>query len=174
MEPKVRTATLDDVEAISIIHVNAWNKAYRDVMPEAFLNSITVKDRMSMWTKALSVPGKGIYVVSEHNGEVQGFAVLGPARDDDISNTNAGELVALNVNPEAWSCGVGSALLNHVIEFSHNEKWKSLYLWVIESNSRAIHLYERFGFEREGMIKIETLHSGSPITEHRYVKNLYY
>jgi ribosomal protein S18 acetylase RimI-like enzyme len=172
MRPEVRIATLDDVVAISSIHVNAWKKAYIDVMPEAYLNSVTVKDRMSMWKKALSVPGKGVYIVSEYKDKVQGFAVFGPARDEDISNTDAGELVAINVNPDTWSCGIGSALLHHVIASSHQKKWKSLYLWVIESNSRAIQLYESLGFESEGIFKVDTSHSGSPVTEIRYVKKL--
>jgi L-amino acid N-acyltransferase YncA len=172
MEPKIRTANLNDVERISCIHVNAWKKAYIDVMPKEYLNSLTAEDRMPMWEKALVSPGKGIYVVSEFKCEVQGFAVFGPARDEDISNLFTGELVALNVNPVVWSSGIGSALLEHVIACSSGYNWKSLYLWVVTTNARAISLYERYGFENEGKIKVDNSHSGNPITERRYVKTL--
>jgi GNAT superfamily N-acetyltransferase len=172
LEAKIRTANFNDVERISTIHVNAWKKAYIDVMPREYLNSLTAEDRMPMWEKALLSPGKGIYIVSEFKGEVQGFAVFGPARDGDISNLFAGELVALNVNPIAWSSGIGSALLKHVINCSNGKKWKFLYLWVVESNVRAISLYEKFGFENEGKVKVDKSHSGTPITELRYIKKL--
>lgn len=172
MVPKIRTANLNDVERISNIHISAWKKAYIDIMSKEYLNSLTIEDRMTMWEKALTSPGKGIYVVSEYNSEVQGFAVYGSARDEDVSNLVAGELVALNVDPGAWTSGIGSALLKHVIANSRGKNWKHLYLWVVKSNVRAIGLYEKFGFEIEGKIKVDETHSGNPITEIRYVKKL--
>jgi RimJ/RimL family protein N-acetyltransferase len=172
MEPIVRKAKPCDAEEISIIHNNAWREGYKGIMPDEFLSSLTVEDRMSMWKEALTSQDKGSYVVSELQGVLQGFSVFGPARDVDISSSSAGELVALNVNPRMWGHGIGSALINYVIKSAVEKEWNVLCLWVIESNSRAINLYKRFGFEKEGVSKVDTSHCGYPITEHRYAKRL--
>jgi hypothetical protein len=49
---------------------------------------------------------KGVYFV---DGWVQGFCVYGPARDDDLTQTDS-ELVAVNVALEKWSNGIGNPI----------------------------------------------------------------
>ena len=156
MTPLVRIAEMDDVNSIAKVHVKAWKKAYIGVMPEQYLDFLTIQNRIPMWEKALSSDEPGTYIVSELSNEIEGFAVFGPARDKDLSNLRAGELVALNVNPDAWGLGVGGSLIDYVIRISGDAKWESLHLWVVESNSWAIKLYEKREFyakERERRIE---------------------
>lgn len=42
---KVRMATPEDVRSIAEIHVAAWRAAYRDLMPQAFLDQVSVDKR---------------------------------------------------------------------------------------------------------------------------------
>ncbi len=57
--------------------------------------------------------------------------------------------------------GVGTALMNAMIDMADN--WLMLVrleLTVFEDNERAIHLYEKFGFKKEGIKRLSGIRSG--------------
>ena len=169
----VRLAKEADAAAITQINIAAWRAAYCDVMPTDFLASLSYEDKLNNWHRALTNPGKGRYLVCERNEEVCGFAVFGPARDENpASDGCSGELVAINVKPDCWSQGIGKALLHHVIDEAQATQWTMLYLWVIHSNARARGLYEAFGFECEGKSKYNDTLCNRPLQEVRYAKRL--
>lgn len=58
--------------------------------------------------------------------------------------------LALGVKRSQWAKGVGSALLNSVIEWSRTIGITRLELTVHTTNLRAVNLYLRYGFEVEG------------------------
>lgn len=69
--------------------------------------------------------------------------------------------LGLAVNPEAQGRGVGSALLTALCDWA--DQWGQvlrLELQVFTDNTRAIRLYERFGFVREGLHRGYALRAG--------------
>ena len=48
-------------------------------------------------------------------------------------------------------CGLGSYLMQLAIDQTRSNGFEQLELGVYSDNSRAIHLYEKFGFERYGI-----------------------
>ena len=70
-------------------------------------------------------------------------------------------VIAICVHEEWQGKGVGGELMRAMIDFSDN--WlnlKRLELEVFADNQRAIHLYERFGFEVEGTMRQHALRDG--------------
>ena len=66
----------------------------------------------------------------------------------------AGEIDLVAVSEDSQSQGVGSALMDSMIDLADN--WldlKRLSLIAFVGNDRAIALYERLGFEREGIMR---------------------
>jgi len=110
--------------------------------------------------------------VFEKNKEIIGFCVFGPARDNDLQNHNAGELVALNILPSHWGSGYGTKMIKYVLNQSKLKKWQALYLWVLKHNKRAIGVYENNGFILEGTEKSDKKLTGHVLHEIRYVANL--
>jgi len=165
---KIRTATLQDASEIAKIHVEAWCSGYEGIMSAEFLRSRSVETRTEEWSEALSTRSPGINLVIELEEAIAGFCVYGPTRDSDLSHKNSGELVALNILPNYWSMGLGSELIKYVISDSHKRMWQSLYLWVLEGNSRARHLYEHMGFENTGTAKTDMSITGKELREIRY------
>src|SRR4051812_40575373 len=161
----VRVATPDDARAIETIRVHGWQSAYRHVFPPDDLDALPIDaDR---WVTRLHTPPPGwTTFVAENDGEVVGFASVGPSRDEQ----GPGELFAIYVEPEAWSTGAGRSLLERAEEQLRSE-YELAYLWVLEDNPRARAFYERGGWQPEGSRKAEE-RFGVRAPEVRYRKEL--
>ncbi len=168
----IRKANKKDAHSIASTQVKAWQKAYVDIMPKAYLDSLSVDEKTTSWSKTLLEEGLGNNLIIEDDGLILGFCVFGPARDNDLSNKNHGELVALNILPDYWGKGLGSALIEAVLEFAKIEKWEALFLWVLAKNHRARNVYEAQGFTLEGKEKFDSNLTGHELHEVRYVKQL--
>ncbi len=168
----IRKAIKKDAHSIANIQVKAWQLAYKGIMPKAYLASLSIDEKTKDWSNALSEKGPGNNLVVEDDGLVVGFCVFGPARDKDLSTNNHGELVALNVLPDYWGKGLGSALIKTVFGLAKLEKREALFLWVLEKNYRARAVYEEQGFTLEEKEKFDNHLTGHKSHEVRYVKQL--
>lgn len=168
MSIDVRKAKVGDEIRMAAIQIAAWRRAYSGIMSPALLDALDINQKTAMWRNALERAGKGSYRVAEVNGRVEGFAVFGPARDKDLNGSESAEIVSINIDPDKWGFGLGRSLLNSMIERLSTDGFGSIYLWVVEQNERAMRLYQRNGFIREGRIKTDPKHSG--IQELRLVR----
>ncbi len=84
-------------------------------------------------------------VVAKSAGQVFGFAVFGPSRDEGAPDCTA-EIMALCLSPDVWSIGVGRRLWCAVLDRVVAQGFAAVTLWVMARNARAIRLYEAAGF----------------------------
>ena len=75
-----------------------------------------------------------------------GFANVGPAEDP----AGAGELYAINVDPDAWGTGAGRALLEAAQAKLARMGFAETVLWVLPANARARRFYEIAGWVSDG------------------------
>lgn len=69
--------------------------------------------------------------------------------------------IGIVVHKDYQNIGVGTALMNAIIDIADN--WLMLIrleLTVFEDNVGAIHLYEKFGFEKEGLKRLAGIRNG--------------
>ena len=59
-------------------------------------------------------------------------------------------VMGISVRKEYWGCGLGSYLMQLAIDQTRTNGFEQLELGVCSDNTRAIHLYEKVGFERCG------------------------
>ena len=111
MTIQIRKAIFDDASQIAKVHVETWQSAYKGLMPDDFLNRLSVKERTAKWRKILSNPkGEGTTLVVCLKEKVLGWAAIGPCRDEDLGET-VGELWGIYVHPSVQHRGLGKALL---------------------------------------------------------------
>jgi len=127
--------------------VRSWQEGYRGIVDDALLDDLAVEDRERAWRSRLDAPQAGARtLVAERDGAIAGFCRLAaPARDGDAEEGTA-EVVALYVDPAAWRCGAGSALLDAALDALRADGWAGVTLWVLERNARGRAFYERMGF----------------------------
>lgn len=166
---RVRQADVRDAEQIARVHVATWQKAYRGIIPDGFLDGLSVTKRAEFWNSRLKdAPGRTL--VAEAGPEVIGFADFGSSRDGDAA-AKSGELYAIYVLPEHWGNGHGSALMVEAEEALRAAGFGRITLWVLEGNRRGRDFYERRKFQFEGTTK-PIAFSGTALTELRYGKDM--
>lgn len=104
----VRTARPSDAPAMGALVVRAWQAAYRELMPDDYLDGLTVDDRADLWTRVLTGeldPPRAVFVAADHDGRIVGFVAVGG--EMDVADATRGQVYALNVDPDRWGHGVG-------------------------------------------------------------------
>lgn len=86
------------------------------------------------------------YSIALHNGKVVGYGGFwSVAGDAQITN--------IAVHPDFQGMQIGSHILENLLNIAKNRECIQLTLEVRESNTKAINLYNKYGFETVGMRK---------------------
>ncbi|MGW1772157.1 N-acetyltransferase family protein [Streptomyces sp. NPDC002104] len=170
----VREMTESDIDAVAAVRQGAWRHAYAGLMPQSYLDGLSVtafaeQRRAAFAASAGGGAGAGAVtnlVAEGPDGAVLGWAAFGPATTTDPEGTarDEGELYALYARPDVIGTGVGRALMAEVLR---RAAYPAVRLWVVEGNARAIRFYERAGFRPDGGALVEYA-DGSPVPELRY------
>ena len=162
----VRAATAADVPTIAQIHVDAWRAAYRGQIPDSYLDSLKVDERVRMWSGAIARPLPARLIVTD---PLTGFCFHGPSR---AGEEGVAEIFAVYVRPDAWRQGAGRLLCEHALADARARECAAMSLWVLKTNERARSFYERIGYVPDGAERTQTRLTGLPLHEMRYRKAL--
>lgn len=171
-EVDFRSAEPGDEVAIAEVHVLTWQVAYRGMIPDAFLDGLSVSQRTDNWRRIineLDPPATGA-LVALIGPEVVGFVHFCPSRDGD-ADPNVGEVTAIYVQPAHWSKGIGRGLLQRAVVSLEEAGYSSATLWVIDGNARACRFYDDGGWMTDGVTKKDE-RAGFTLHEVRYATAL--
>ena len=166
-----RKAKQKDVGAIARVHVIAWQACYRSLLPDEFLDSLSLTDRENLWSKVLDQPGHDLLVCRSERQTV-GFAACGPSRDLDKDASAVAEVYAIYVLPDFWGQGYGHVLWRRAEKDRALAKFMELDVWVLAANGRARKFYERQGCQEDPRANKDAHLGGVKLPEVRYVKQL--
>ena len=159
MEFRIRKATLDDADSIARVHVESWQTTYAGVIPQAYLDSLSIDARAQNWRQHLTAADP-LMVVAEDASQVFGFACGGKQRDPSFAYD--GELYAIYLL-RAWQRqGIGRALARAVALDLQSRSFRSMIVWVLQRNP-AVSFYKALGGVRVGEKPIEI--GGARLTE---------
>lgn len=167
---RILNATLDDARTIAEVHVRSWQQAYKNLLPDTYLGTLSVDKREELWLDVLACPNSNVLIASE-DFNIVGFLSYGASRDKKNDAPTA-EIMALYVAPEYWHKGIGKALWQACREDLSATGYQSVVLWVVAGNLLGINFYEAMGFQQEhGMVEPLELACIS-LLEQRYLFNL--
>jgi len=149
-------------------HVSAWRSAYKGIVPDEYLNNLSIEKRAEKFKQKLQEFKDVLYYCAVYENRIIGFFDMGKSCDEDKPNT--GEIYAIYSIEEFWSKGVGRQMMDYAIDTLKHMGYNEIVLWVLEENSRARRFYEKCGFSFDGTKKEITI--GKPLIEIRYAINL--
>jgi len=115
--------------------------------PEEFLVSVEEEEQLIEETNKKN---NCIFLVAEVDNEIVGTLTFSASSSQ--RTRHIGEF-GMSVKKAYWGLGVGSNLLSYLIEWAKETNIiRKINLKVREDNIRAIALYEKFGFKKEGTI----------------------
>ena len=148
-EISLRRATVADAEAIAAVRVEGWQTTYRGMVPDSYLDELSVDENMLYWRRileALPAAGNkaGVYV-AESEGHVVGFISMTILAEPRYGYQ--AELGALYMRPAWQRAGIGRRMLHKVARTLQAQGVDNLLVWVISGNHIARHFYEELGAE---------------------------
>lgn len=154
MTLNIRNASESDIPAIARLHVEGWKGAYGGIVNQAYLDALSVDQRIANWTDWMA-SGESTVFIADWDGTPAGFVTIGrtktpPPGSSPIRPSHSGEIYALYLTPEHWRQGIGTALLKHAARELKDRKHGAICLWVLDANTRARGFYEKMGGQKLG------------------------
>lgn len=129
----IRPARREDVPAIRAIHRAAWSLAYRGIVPDAAIDSVTAMPDEA-WATVIAEEPPGVYVAAMDD-VVVGWVRVG------------GRMIkSLHVDPARHGGGIGTALLDHAAALIGD----GAFLLCLIGNRRARDFYLARGWRDDG------------------------
>jgi GNAT superfamily N-acetyltransferase len=151
-EIRLRNANFSDSEAIASLHTASWQKHYRGILTNSFLDSHAVAWHQELWRGRLQHPSATEFVtVAEKNGEIVGFSCL----FIDENPLFGSLLDNLHISFSCQKAGIGKLLFDRNTRLTKEfGKEKKMYWWVYDKNENALNFYQHLGGQRnEAMMK---------------------
>ncbi len=166
----IRRATSADARAVAEVHVESWRTAYRDLVPQSYLDTLSIDARENFWRGAIECESPELWV-AEIESTVVGWVAFGASRDSDAVGL-VGEISAIYVSPAHWSSGIGLKLWLTARARLIERGFERATLWVFAENARAIRFYRAAGFEpMAGAVQTHE-RGGKMLVEQRYICRL--
>jgi len=89
------------------------------------------------------------YVAARVNGELVGGATIEPRQGKASHRAYFG----IYIKKEFRNMGIGTRLINKIIEIARQKKIEIIELTVFALNQRALNVYSKFGFQEVGRVK---------------------
>jgi ribosomal protein S18 acetylase RimI-like enzyme len=167
----IREMTLADCPRVSEIRIRGWQRAYKGLVPQPYLDALSVAEDAARRRERFGRGGgEVVNLVAERGGEVVGWACHGPYRDGEVRTEDA-ELYAIYVHPDRVGDGVGSALLRESTGRCAAGGYERMLLWVLKENIPARRFYEGAGFTPDGAEEPFEA-DGVAVPEVRYIRAL--
>ena len=167
---KLREAMPQDAMAMAGVHVAAWQRAYRGLVPDEHLQSMTCKGRAERFAAFLKETHDAVTLLAVSHDTVTGFMTVGRARDTDVQPRQTGEIWGIYVAPSHWQRGIGRCLLEEGELRLRTLGLSEAVLWVLKGNRAARAFYEKAGYRPDGAAK--TVDLGGPLVALRYRRTL--
>jgi len=166
----IRLATLPDARQIAEVHVSSWQHAYRGLVPDSYLDRLSVDKREIAWQRAIS-EGLPELWVAEQDARILGWVAFGPSRDGNAS-ASVGEIEAVYILPDYWRQGIGRGLWQIAQQRLITRNFSTVTLWVLADNQRAIQFYLTLGFLPSHSATKVSERDGKKLTEVRYALHM--
>ena len=102
-----------------------------------------------------TIAEKTIFLVAEVEGKIVGFTRCAGSK---LSRFRHKAEFGICISKEYWGHGIGKVLLKSILIWADSVRIEKISLTVIQTNTKAIQLYKRYGFVEEGLLIKDRIH----------------
>lgn len=136
---RIEAAVAGDLDDIRDIQIASWQKAYRGMVSDAFLDDDVPRIMAEKWSR---LPGEDwIVLVARRDGAVVGFVAL------DMSHDGGPYIDNLHVDPDQRGGGAGTRLMAAAAREVIGRQGRLIWLTVIRENAPTRAFYRAMGGE---------------------------
>ena len=137
-----RKATVKDAPAIAKVHVESWHKSFAGIVPQEFLDNLTIEKREQAFQERFGEANYKMFVAETPKDGIVGFANFGKARESDFAFET--ELYAIYLLREFQGKGIGENLFRLCQNEMIDDGLNSMYLIALEVSPYKS-FYEKMG-----------------------------
>lgn len=139
----IREARLEDAAGLAHIYVQGWRTTYPGIVPDDYLENMSVEAHTKRWQNILSSGEGYAFVAEDEAGNVAGFIWGGKARDKSEPDY-VGELHVIYVLKSYQGVDIGRQLVKALVKELLEAGIESMIVWVLADNPSR-HFYEKLG-----------------------------
>lgn len=144
----IRLATPDDAEQYMEVMRQVADEPHNGILRSRGDELRSVDEQRKVIEQRMA-SDNSIFFVAEVNGKIVGHVSCGGGVVSATYHTTG---LGITILKEWRGKGIGTALMQHIVDWARaNPVIKRVELEVFTTNPRAAKLYERFGFEAEGV-----------------------
>ena len=144
MDIIIRTATINDAEKVAKIKIEGWQTAYRGIIDDDFLDNMNINEEIEK--RKNNIENGADIIVAELDNKIVGFCLYRNYIKDPESYPNANcELSSLYVRSSLKRRGIGTKLMQHVIQKLQNQGKTKMILGCLKENYPSRAFYEKMG-----------------------------
>ncbi len=147
MDVELREPSPADGERLARMNYASWRDAYASFLPPNSGRGDRTAVDQQLGDRLRSPEPGSTTLIAVRDGEIVGFATVGPARQNPTAGAPARdrELWSIYVRAAEYGSGLADRLLDAVLP-----QQAPAELWVFEANDRARRFYARHGFKADG------------------------
>lgn len=137
-----RKAKIEDALAVAKVHVESWQKSFAGIVPQTFLDNLTVEKREQAFRQRFEDRNYKMFVAETAKDGIVGFADFGAARESDFGFE--AELYAIYLLREFQGKGIGENLFKLCQQEMIADRINSMYLMALDVSPYKS-FYEKMG-----------------------------
>lgn len=102
-----------------------------------------------------SIAEKTLFLIAEVKGKIVGFTRL---KGSKLSRFRHKAEFGICISKVYWGYGIGKVLLENILMWADTVEIEKISLTVVQTNTKAIQLYKRYGFVEEGLLIKDRIH----------------
>jgi RimJ/RimL family protein N-acetyltransferase len=135
-------------------------RLFAEDLPGIFRHSIPTLEEEVAFVRSRLLPSNSTLLIAEVDGVPVGVVdLVGQSRTEEAHVATFGA----SVDKDRRGRGIGSALIEELVRWASAHGISRLQAYVFDTNPRALALYERHGFEQEGLLRGAVMRDGQAI-----------
>ncbi len=139
----IRNIESKDIDEVTDINIECWKKCYTGIIDKEYLENIDRQNRVINITRAME---NNMFIVAEEKERILGSCRYVPNNgfSPNFEEIDA-EICALYVDVNFQNKGVGTKLLEYVLEELKKNGKKKVIIWCLKGNEKARLFYSKMG-----------------------------